>query len=104
MKFINSLGKGWGNVKSCLQNNGSLKKLTKSEKEFVTIVSRNVDGYLSYGVEKERNYGKNICLINNHNVECDEGYWSSGLEEDDEYVEPNYWYKETNDPPRRSII
>ena len=27
LKFINSLGKGWGNVKSCLQSNGSLKKL-----------------------------------------------------------------------------
>lgn len=27
LKFINSLGKGWGNVKSCIQNNGSLKKL-----------------------------------------------------------------------------
>lgn len=27
LKFINSLGKGWENVKSCLQSNGSLKKL-----------------------------------------------------------------------------
>ena len=27
LKFINSLGKGWGNVKSCLKSNGSLKKL-----------------------------------------------------------------------------
>ena len=27
LKFINSLGKGWGNVKSCLQSNGSLKNL-----------------------------------------------------------------------------
>ncbi|XP_052621758.1 uncharacterized protein LOC128127334 [Lactuca sativa] len=27
LKFINSLGKGWGNVKSCLQSNVSLKKL-----------------------------------------------------------------------------
>ncbi|CAI9276616.1 unnamed protein product [Lactuca saligna] len=27
LKFINSLGKRWGNVKSCLKSNGSLKKL-----------------------------------------------------------------------------
>lgn len=26
-KFINNIGKGWGNVKSCLQSNGSLKKM-----------------------------------------------------------------------------
>mgnify|MGYP001553671875 CR=1 FL=1 len=24
LKFVNSLGKGWGNVKSCLQSNGSI--------------------------------------------------------------------------------
>lgn len=28
LKFINILGKGWGNVNSCLQSNGSLNKLT----------------------------------------------------------------------------
>ena len=27
-KFINSLGRGWSNVKSCLQSNGSLRRLT----------------------------------------------------------------------------
>ncbi|CAI9270835.1 unnamed protein product [Lactuca saligna] len=27
LKFINSLIKGWGNMKSCLQSNGSLKNL-----------------------------------------------------------------------------
>lgn len=27
LKFINNLGKGWGNVNSCLQSNGSMKKL-----------------------------------------------------------------------------
>ena len=37
-------------------------------------------------------------------VECDEGYWSFGSENEDDDVEPNYCYMETNDPPKRSVI
>ena len=37
-------------------------------------------------------------------IECDEGYWSSGLEDEDDVAEPHDWYMETNDPLGRSIV
>ena len=37
-------------------------------------------------------------------IECDEGYWSSIYEREDEVDKPNYYYMAMNDPPGRSII
>ena len=48
--------------------------------------------------------GRNLCLVARHMIECDEGYWSSGLKDDDEDAEPHYCYMASNNPPGRSII
>ena len=45
-----------------------------------------------------------MCLMTRQTVEFDEGYWSSGSEDEDDVVEPHYCYMSTNDPPGRSIV
>ena len=75
------------------------KELVESEKAFVTIVSRNVDGYLLTRDVSEEKSTRNLCLVARKSVECDEGYWSSGSEDNYDDTEPNYYYMETNDPP-----
>ena len=37
-------------------------------------------------------------------IECDEGYWSSSSEDENEDAEPNYCQMATNDPTGRNII
>ena len=78
--------------------------MVESKKAFVTTVSRDVEGYSSPGDDDDMVTGRNKCLIARQTVECDEGYWSSGSEDEDDVTEPHYCYMETNDPPGRSIV
>ncbi|XP_052622501.1 uncharacterized protein LOC128127835 [Lactuca sativa] len=80
------------------------QETAESEKAFVTIVSRDIEGYWSSGDDEDLVSGKNICLMARQTVECDEGYWSSGSEDEDDVAEPHYCYMGTNDPPGRNIV
>ena len=75
--------------------------MVASEKAFVNIVSRNVKEYQSPGDEDDVSTWRNMVLMARKTIECDEGYWSSGLEGD---VEPKFCDMATNDPPGKSII
>ena len=81
------------------------QEMPESEKAFVTTVSRDVEGCWSTGDDDDMTTGRNMCLMARQTIECDEGYWSSGSEDEDEddAAEPNYCYMATNDPPGRSI-
>ena len=72
--------------------------MAESEKAFVTMVSRDVEGYWSSEDDDEMVSGRNMCLMARQTVECDEGYWSSGLEDEDDVTEPHYCYMAANDP------
>ena len=82
------------------------QEMAESEKAFVTIVSRDVEGYWSSGDDDDMTTRRNMCLMVRQTIQFDEGYWSSGLEDedDDDVAEPNYCYMTTNDPPGRSIV
>ena len=91
-------------VKDYTFNARRAQELTTSEKAFITIVSRNVEGYWSSADDDEVRTGRNMCLTERQLIECDEGYRSSCSEGDDEDAEPNVCYMVTNDPLCRSIV
>ena len=80
------------------------QELPESEKDFVTTVSRSVDGYWSFSDVGEERPARSMCLMARQLIEYDEGNWSSGSEEDDDDAEPNFCNMATNDPQSRSII
>lgn len=67
-------------------------------------MSRDVKGYWSPRDKEDVSTGRNMCLMEKKSIKCDEGYWSSSSEEDNEDAELNFCYMETNDPLGRSIL
>ena len=80
------------------------QELAESEKSFVTTVSRDMERYWSSGDDDEVITGICMCQMSRQIIECDEGYWLSGSEDEDDVGEPKYCYMATSDPPGRSII
>ena len=50
------------------------QELAENQKASVTIVSLNVDRYLSFRDENKGNSRKNICFMEKKIVKCNEGY------------------------------
>ena len=80
------------------------QEMAKSEKAFVTTISIDVEGYWSSGDDDDVVTRGKMCLMARQTVVCDEGYFSSGSEDEEDDVEPNYCYMATNNPPGRSVV
>lgn len=49
------------------------QELVENKMVFIAIFSRNIYGYWSLGDKKEYVDERNLCLMAQHDVECDEG-------------------------------
>ncbi|KAL4573036.1 hypothetical protein LXL04_019829 [Taraxacum kok-saghyz] len=83
--------------------------IAEAEKEFVVTTQRDLDGYWSPGDESEpivKNHLQNLCLMARQDVSCDDGYYSSGDEDNklNDDKERHYSYMANNNSEGRIII